>query len=222
MRRCIITVSLPLHSVFSCGLEVAFFGRDAGRKSHVGFGDETGSCSHPSPAERDVGGQASLATGAVVMADYCQRAPPDSLLPPCLAQGFPCLPAASSHLCNTSHLDGGEHLTITSSLCACNNSQNPGPFLGLHFSQMPTPSQKERARQECYFCKNKHPQSSLAAGDEGTQAGAMSVQLPPPQALLTKTSPETASLLVTVLLPPCLEAAPLLEHCQLISSSSLP
>lgn len=50
----------------------------------------------------------------------------------------------------------------------------------------------------------------------------MSVQLPPPQALLTKASPETASLLGTVLLPPCLEAAPFLEHCLLISSSSLP
>lgn len=75
MRRCIITASLPSRSVFSRGLEVAFFGRDAGRKSHVGFGDETGGCSHPSLAG-DVGGQASLATGAVVIADYLPKSSP--------------------------------------------------------------------------------------------------------------------------------------------------
>lgn len=76
VRRCIITASLPLRSAFSRGLEVAFFGRDAVRKSHVGFGDETGGCSHPSLAEGDVGSQASLATGAVVMANYLPKSSP--------------------------------------------------------------------------------------------------------------------------------------------------
>lgn len=41
----------------------------------MGFGDETGGCSHPSLAE-DVGSQASLAMGGVVMAGYLPKSFP--------------------------------------------------------------------------------------------------------------------------------------------------
>lgn len=112
VRRCILTTSPLLHSAFSHGLEVAFFGKEASRKVHVGFGDETGGCHHPSlAAGRSWQARPVWLWVLLQWQSTRQRTCPSSLLPPCLVQGCP---SSAAMLCAVLP----SVLAITPSLCA--------------------------------------------------------------------------------------------------------
>lgn len=141
------------------GLEVAFFGREASRRAHVGCGDETGG-----------GRRRRCDCGA------CAKELPWPPLPSCLAWGLPSLPTAPLHQ------DRGSYLTITPSLCAWNSQPKSQAFPGLAFQRTPGTLTKGRDEKSVLFLQMQIPAESPACsrhrGGCG-QAGAVSACLSP-------------------------------------------
>lgn len=128
----------------------------------MGFGDETGSCSHLSPAERDVGGQASLAMGAVMVGDYLPKSSPGFSAATLPCPGVPLSPCSLQP--PLQHLSPGRRGALDNNIFLMCLQQQPKSwaFPGIAFQSNAHTLTKGKSKTRVLFLQTQTPTEVLA------------------------------------------------------------
>lgn len=136
----------------------------------MGFGDETGGCSHPSLAEEDVGSQASLGIGAVVMADYLPKSSPGFSAATLPCPGVPLSPPISlqSPATSATPLAWMEGSTYNNIFLMCLQQQPKSlAFPGIAFQSNAHTLTKGKSKTRVLFLQTQTPTELLACWKRG-------------------------------------------------------